>query len=261
MTESPSVIWQMDEGVAIVRLNRPERLNALTLEMLDRLRNTLGEAVAAGARAILVTGEGRAFCSGADLASREDRLTERDLGDAVRTHYNPLTQTFAALQVPVVTAVNGAAAGAGVSIALSGDIVVAARSSYLLLAFANIGLVPDAGASWLIGKTAGRLKLLEMALLGERLSANAALDAGLVTRVADDDTLLETAIALARKLAAMPTVALGLIRKQAAVALTGTLSDLLEVEAVHQGRAADTRDFREGVAAFLDKRKPSFTGQ
>ncbi len=201
MTESPSVIWQIDEGVAIVRLNRPERLNALTLEMLDRLRHTLDEVVAAGARAILVTGEGRAFCSGADLASSEDRLTKRDLGDAVRAHYNPLAQTFAALQVPVVTAVNGAAAGAGVSIALSGDIVVAARSSYLLLAFANIGLVPDAGATWLIG------------------------------------------------------------RSQAAVALSGTLSDLLEVEAVHQRRAADTSDFREGVAAFLDKRKPSFTGQ
>ncbi|APR51052.1 2-(1,2-epoxy-1,2-dihydrophenyl)acetyl-CoA isomerase [Sphingomonas koreensis] len=261
MTESPSVIWQIDEGVAIVRLNRPERLNALTLEMLDRLRYTLDQVVAAGARAILVTGEGRAFCSGADLASSEDGLTERDLGDAVRAHYNPLTQTFAALQVPVVTAVNGAAAGAGVSIALSGDIVVAARSSYLLLAFANIGLVPDAGATWLIGKSAGRLKLLEMALLGERLSADAALDAGLVTRVADDDVLLETAMALARKLAAMPTVALGLIRTQAAVALSGTLSDLLEVEAAHQGRAADTSDFREGVAAFLDKRKPSFTGQ
>lgn len=261
MVEAPSVLWEMQAGVAVLRLNRPDRLNALTLELLHRLRLTLIEAVEKGARAVLVTGEGRAFCSGADLAASQAGTGDRNLGDALRTHYNPLTETFAALPVPVVTALNGAAAGAGVSIALSGDIVVAARSSYLLLAFANIGLVPDAGATWLIGKAAGRAKLLEMALLGERLSAEAALDAGLITRVVDDDALLSTAMELARKLAEMPTVALGLIRKQSAVALTGTLSELLEIEAEHQRLAAKTEDFREGVAAFMQKRKPSFSGR
>ncbi|WP_448661044.1 enoyl-CoA hydratase-related protein [Sphingomonas sp. CJ20] len=261
MSEAPSVRWDMDESVAIVRLNRPERLNALTPEMLDTLRHTLVAAVGDGARAILLTGEGRAFCAGADLTASQASMGRRDLGDSLRDHYNPLTRTFAELPVPVVTAINGAAAGAGVSIALSGDIIVAARSSYLLLAFANIGLVPDAGATWLIAKAAGRAKLLEMALLGERLPAEEALEAGLVTRVVDDEMVFGTALTLARKLAAMPTVALGLIRKQVRVALTGGLDELLEVEADHQAIAASTADFREGVAAFLQKRAPSFTGQ
>ncbi len=259
--EAPSIVWALDGDVAVVRLNRPDRLNALTAEMLDLWRATLGEAVAAGARAVLVTGEGRAFCAGADLAASAAAMAQRDLSDSLRDHYNPLTRAYAELPVPVVTAINGAAAGAGAAFALAGDIVVAARSSYLLLAFANIGLVPDAGATWLIGKAAGRAKLLEMALLGERLSAEDALAAGLVTRVVDDAALFDTALGLARKLAAMPTVAMGLIRKQVAVALTGTLDELLEVEADHQALAASTQDFREGVAAFLQKRPAVFTGR
>ncbi|MFZ5747734.1 MAG: enoyl-CoA hydratase-related protein [Pseudomonadota bacterium] len=261
MSESPSVLCERDGNVAVVRLNRPDRLNALTAELLDRMRATLIEAADSGARAIVVTGEGRAFCSGADLAASAAAMGTRDLGQSLRDHYNPLSEAFAASPVPVVTALNGPAAGAGVSIALSGDIVVAARSSYLLLAFANIGLVPDAGATWLIAKAAGRAKLLEMALLGERLSAQAALDAGLVTRVVDDGEVFDTAMALARKLAAMPTVALGLIRKQAMVALTGTLTELLEVEAQHQALAARTHDFAEGVTAFLEKRPAVFEGR
>lgn len=261
MSDAPSVLCERDGDVAVIRLNRPERLNALTPEMLDRLRATLIEAADAGARAIVVTGEGRAFCSGADLAASAAGMGVRDLGQSLRDHYNPLTEAYAASPVPVVTALNGPAAGAGVSIALSGDIIVAGRSCYLLLAFANIGLVPDAGATWLIGKAAGRARLLEMALLGERLPAEAALDAGLVTRVVDDGAVFDTAMALARKLAAMPTVALGLIRKQAMVALTGTLSELLDVEAEHQSAASRTRDFAEGVTAFLEKRPARFEGR
>jgi 2-(1,2-epoxy-1,2-dihydrophenyl)acetyl-CoA isomerase len=255
------VLLEMDGQVAIVRLNRPDRLNAVTPAMLDLLSETLLEAVGQGARAVLVTGEGRAFCSGADLAASSAGMGVRDPGEMLRAHYNPMAETFAALPVPVVTAVNGAAAGAGASIALLGDIVVMARSAYLLLAFANIGLVPDAGATWLIAKSAGRAKALEMALLGERMSAEDARDAGMVARVVDDEALMEEAMAVARKLAAMPTKALGMIRKQVAAALTGTLSSTLEVEAGHQSAAARTEDFREGVAAFLQKRKAEFTGK
>ncbi|ODP38465.1 enoyl-CoA hydratase-related protein [Sphingomonas turrisvirgatae] len=259
MDAAPSILSAIERGVAVVRLNRPHRLNALTLEMLDRLRRTLTEAVDAGARAVLVAGEGRAFCSGADLSP--DEGLEGKANEAVRTHYNPLMRALADLPIPVVTAINGAAAGAGASIALAGDIVVAARSSYLLLAFANIGLVPDAGATWLVAKAAGRAKLLEMALLGERLEAADALEAGLVARVGDDAALHDTAIAYAVRLAAMPTVAMGLIRKQAAAALSGPLDQVLEIEAAHQAIAAATDDFTEGLAAFADKRPPVFRGR
>ena len=255
------VLFEMQGQVAVVRLNRPDRLNALTPELLDLLRETLNRAVAEGARAVLLTGEGRAFCSGADLAARASGGTVLEPGENLRTHYNPLAETFAALPIPVVTAVNGAAAGAGASLALLGDIVVMARSSYLLLAFANIGLVPDAGVTWLIAKSAGRAKALEMALLGERMSAEDARDAGMVSRVVDDEKLMDEAMGVAAKLASMPTKALGMIRKQVAMALTGTLSSTLEVEADHQSAAAKTADFQEGVAAFLMKRKAEFTGQ
>lgn len=254
------VLFEMDGQVAVLRLNRPERLNAITPDMLDLLRETLNRAVAEGARAVLLTGEGRAFCAGADLAARSaGEMLEP--GENLRTHYNPVAETFADLPIPIVTAVNGAAAGAGASLALLGDIVVMARSAYLLLAFANIGLVPDAGVTWLVAKSAGRAKALEMALLGERMSAEDAQAAGMVSRVVDDAALMDEAMAVARKLASMPTKALGMIRKQVAAALTGTLSSTLEVEADHQSAAARTEDFREGVTAFLQKRKAEFTGQ
>ena len=184
-----------------------------------------------------------------------------DLGAILDAHYNPLARVIADLPVPLVTAVNGPAVGAGMGFALSGDIVVAARSAYFMLAFANIGLVPDAGATWLIAKAAGRAKVLEMALLGEKLAAHDAKEAGLVTQVVDESAVFGTAMHYARRLAAMPTVALGLIRKQIKAALSGTLEETLALEAEHQSLAARSQDFQEGVAAFLQKRKPEFKGR
>lgn len=254
------VLFTMEGQVAVLRLNRPDRLNALTPDLLDLLRETLDRAVAEGARAVLLTGEGRAFCSGADLTGRSSGGVVLEPGDNLRAHYHPVVETIAALPIPIVTAINGAAAGAGASLALLGDIVVMARSSYLLLAFANIGLVPDAGVTWLVAKSAGRAKALEMALLGERMTAEDARDAGMVSRVVDDETLMDEAMGVAAKLASMPTKALGMIRKQVAAALSGTLTSTLEVEAAHQSAAAKTADFQEGVAAFLMKRKAEFTG-
>lgn len=251
------VLYERDGDVAVIRLNRPDELNAVTMEMLDELTATFARAVADGARAVLLTGAGRAFCAGASLKGNR----AGDPGDRLRNHYNPLQQAMADLPVPIVSAINGPAAGAGAAIALGGDIVVAARSSYLLLAFANIGLVPDAGATWLIAKAAGRAKVLEMALLGEKLPAEQALEAGLVTRVVEDDALFDTAMDYARRLAAKPTIALGLIRKQVKAALAGTLEETLEIEAQHQSIAGATHDFREGVTAFLEKRKPEFKGK
>ncbi len=258
-----TVLYALENGVATIRLNRPDRLNAVTLDMLDLVRASLLRAVNEGARAVLLTGEGRGFCSGAELAGRaaSDGSTSIDPSDNLEYHYNPLAETLSKLPIPVVTAINGPAAGAGVGIALGGDIVVMAKSAYLLLAFSNIGLVPDCGATWLVAKSAGRAKALEMALLGEKMSADDALDAGLVARVAEDDALLETAQALAAKLAAKPTIALGLIRAQIKAALTSTLSETLSVETAHQRIAGKSEDFREGVMAFLTKRKPEFKGK
>lgn len=253
-----SILYSREGDVAILKLNRPDELNAVTLDMLDLLAATLKRAADEGARAVLLTGEGRGFCAGASL---KDSGRGGDPGDRLRNHYNPVQQAMADLPIPIVSAINGAAAGAGASLALGADIIIAARSSYLLLAFANIGLVPDAGATWLIAKAAGRAKVLEMALLGERLSAEAALEAGLVTRVVEDDELLDVAMGYATRLAAMPTVALGLIRAQVKAALSSTLEESLELEAYNQSLAGKSEDFQEGVAAFLMKRKAAFKGR
>lgn len=252
------ILTSRDGDVAVIRLNRPGELNAVTLDMLDQMAIAFVNAAESGARAVVITGEGRAFCAGAALGGGK---VGQDLGANLRQHYNPVAKAMADLPIPIVSAVNGPAAGAGVSYALAADLVIAARSAYFLLAFANIGLVPDAGATWLIGKGAGRAKLLEMALLGERLSAQEALEAGLVTRVVDDAVVFETALQFAHKLAAKPTLALGLIRRQVKSALAGTLEETLAMEADHQAQAGASSDFREGVAAFLEKRKPLFTGR
>lgn len=253
-----SILLSHDQNVAIIRLNRPDRLNALTTDLLSKLLLALDQAVGDGARAILITGEGRAFCSGADLAGEGGIVA--DLGETLEAWYHPLMMRLAALDIPVVSAVNGPAVGAGVALALAADIVMMARSAYLQLGFVNIGLVPDAGATWLIAKSAGRAKALEMALLGERMSAQDARDCGLVTRVVDDEALFDEALAIAQRLAEGPSVAIGLIRKQVAAALNLTQAETLALEASNQSEAGRTADFREGVTAFREKRPPTFKG-
>lgn len=211
-----------------------------------------------GARAILITGEGRAFCSGADLAGEGGIVA--DLGETLEAWYHPLMMRLAALDIPVISAINGPAVGAGVALALAADIVMMARSAYLQLGFVNIGLVPDAGATWLIAKSAGRAKALEMTLLGERMSAQDAQDCGLVARVVDDEALFDEALAIAQRLGEGPSVAIGLIRKQVAAALNLTQAETLALEASNQREAGRTADFREGVTAFREKRPPTFKG-
>lgn len=254
-----TILYSLDNSVATIRLNRADRLNAVTPDMLALLRDTLWRAADEGARAVLLTGEGRGFCSGAELAGRDDGPL--DLGASIERGYNPVAEALSKLPIPIVTAVNGPAAGAGAAIALGGDIVVMAQSAYLLLAFSNIGLVPDCGATWLVAKSAGRAKALEMALLGEKMSAQEAKDAGLVARVVDDEALMNTAQEIAARLAAKPTLALGMIRAQVKAALNSTLSETLSIEATNQRKAGHSADFHEGVAAFLQKRAPEFKGK
>jgi 2-(1,2-epoxy-1,2-dihydrophenyl)acetyl-CoA isomerase len=256
-----SVRLTLEGNVAILTLARPDRLNALTPALLAEAMAAIDEALAAGAKALIVTGEGRAFCSGADLRGGLAEHPSDDTGDLIEKAFNPFVRKFAELDIPVVTAVNGAAAGGGCALALLGDISVMARSAYLLLAFVNIGLVPDMGATWLVAKSAGRAKALEMALLGEKMGAEEALAAGLVTRVVDDAQVLDEARAIARKLAAGPTVALGLMRKQVASALALDLNATLDLERDNQARTGRTQDFKEAIAAFIQKRVPVFKGQ
>ncbi|GAA4212843.1 2-(1,2-epoxy-1,2-dihydrophenyl)acetyl-CoA isomerase PaaG [Sphingomonas endophytica] len=256
-----TITFDLTDRVATLAIDRPARMNALTPRVFAELTAAIDAALEQGARAIVLTGTGGAFCSGADLVGDGSAPMPRDLGESLDTSYNPFVRKVAALDVPFLTAINGPAVGAGLGLALLGDISVMARSAYVLLAFVNIGLVPDAGATWLVAKAAGRTKALEMALLGERVSAEEALAAGLVTRVVDDEQVLGQTQQLAAKLAAGPSVAIGMIRKQVAAALSLDLDQSLAVERENQTRAGHTRDFAEAVRAFGEKRKPVFEGR
>ena len=180
---------------------------------------------------------------------------------ALERHFNPLVEAIFALDIPVVAAVNGPAAGAGCSLALAADIVVAARSAYFLQAFVNIGLVPDAGATWLLPRLAGRARAMEMMMLGERISAEQAASWGMISRVVPDEDLESEAVALATRLAQGPTVALGLIRKMARDSAQLSLTEALDSERAAQREAGNSRDFKAAIFAFLEKRQPRFEGR
>ena len=246
-------------AVATITLNRPDSLNALNSAMLDELREAVESLPGSGARALLLAGEGRGFSSGADLASGGG--LPDDVGAALEAHFNPLIEALFACPLPVVAAVNGPCAGAGCSLALAADIVVAGRSAYFLQAFINIGLIPDAGATWLLPRLAGRARAMEMMMLGERIPAGQALDWGLIARVVEDEDLASEAVALATRLAQGPTAAYGLLRRLARDAEQSALTEALAAERVAQRDAGRTEDFKGAVIAFLQKRQPRFDGK
>ncbi|MFL6844547.1 MAG: enoyl-CoA hydratase-related protein [Allosphingosinicella sp.] len=252
-------IEQSPAAVATVTIARPDRLNALSAQTVDELRAAVEETGRSGARCLLLTGEGRGFSSGADLATGGG--LPDDVGASLEKHFNPLLEALFALPIPVVAAVNGPCAGAGCSLALAADIVVAARSAYFLQAFVNIGLIPDAGATWLLPRLAGRARAMEMMMLGERIPAEKALEWGMIARVVEDEALASEAEALATRLAQGPTVALGLIRKLAREAGHSALSDALGAERAAQREAGRSEDFKSGVAAFLQKQPARFEGR
>src|SRR5215210_2378424 len=224
-------------AVATITIARPDRLNALSGETVDELRAAVEEAGRSGARCLLLAGEGRGFSSGADLASGDG--PPDDVGASLEKHFNPLIEAVFALPIPVVAAVNGPCAGAGCSLAFAADLVVAARSAYFLQAFVNIGLIPDAGATWLLPRLAGRARAMEMMMLGERVPAEQALEWGLISRVVEEEALASEAAALAARLAQGPTVALGLIRRLAREAGHIPLSEALAAERVAQREAGE----------------------
>ena len=254
-------------GVATLTLNDPGTLNAAGLDLADELGHAF-RSLAAGnvkARAVIVTGEGRGFCSGANLsgggaAGRElDVDGKPDAGRALETTYNPLINLMRDFPLPIVTAVNGAAAGVGCSIALMGDIIVAGESAYFLQAFRRIGLVPDGGSTYLLPRAIGRARAMEMALLGEKVSAKTALEWGMINRCVPDAELMATATELAGQLASGPK-SLALIRKLMWESLDNDWTAQLHEERMGQRIAGKTDDFIEGVSAFLQKRQASFKG-
>ena len=250
-----------DSGLLTLTLNRPDRLNALSTEMREAMLAELSaELHAPSVRAVLITGSGRGFCSGADLEldtilARREHIETQILGGI-----NRVVQAFRDLPIPVVAAVNGPAAGAGFSMVLASDIVIAAKSAKFHLSFARIGAVLDGGASSLLTHRIGASRTTALAMLGGSMDAETAKDWGLVHEVTDDEALLETATALAKRLAAGPTVALGLIKREIAAAQSTSLDDTLRLEAACQSKAFNTKDFEEGVRAFGENRRPNFLG-
>jgi 2-(1,2-epoxy-1,2-dihydrophenyl)acetyl-CoA isomerase len=257
------ILVDIRDGYRVVTLNRPQRLNAFTIPMHQVLAKAVAEADAdAACRALLLTGAGRAFCSGQDLNERV--LPSGDVvvpGEALEKYYNPLVLKLRALPFPVICAVNGIAAGAGLNIALACDIVLAARSATFTQVFARIGLVPDAGGTWLLPRLVGQARARGLALLAEPLSAEDAEDWGLIWKTVDDDALMAEAERLCAHFAQGPTVGFGLIKRALDAAEDNDLAAQLDLERQLQREAGSTADYKEAVRAFLGKRKPTFTGK
>jgi 2-(1,2-epoxy-1,2-dihydrophenyl)acetyl-CoA isomerase len=257
------IIFSLEGGIARITLNRPDRLNSFNADMHLELRDALSRTRDGHARVLLLTGAGRGFCAGQDLADRNVSAGSDpvDLGYTIETWYRPLILTLRALEMPVICAVNGVAAGAGASIALACDIVIAARSASFIQAFCKLGLVPDAGGTWVLPRLVGTARAMGLAMLGDKLSAEQAAAWGLIWKCVDDDQLMTEADKLAVHFSTAPTK--GLARtKQAIYASSGnSLEQQLELERASQQELGFGHDYREGVAAFMEKRSPNFTGE
>ncbi|MBM3526530.1 MAG: 2-(1,2-epoxy-1,2-dihydrophenyl)acetyl-CoA isomerase [Alphaproteobacteria bacterium] len=262
MQQEP-VLVERRPGYRIVTLNRPERLNAFNETMQIALAAAVAEAEGdPDCRALMLTGAGRAFSSGQDLSERVKPSGEIVVpGEALEKYYNPLVRKLRALPFPVVAAVNGPAAGASCNIALACDIVLAARSATFLQAFARLGIIPDAGGTWLLPRLVGQARARGLALLAEPLGAEQAEQWGLIWKAVDDDKLMPEAVQLCERFATGPTVGLGMIKRALDASEDNDLATQLDLERRLQREAGSTPDYGEGVRAFLEKRKPRFSGK
>jgi 2-(1,2-epoxy-1,2-dihydrophenyl)acetyl-CoA isomerase len=252
-------------GVARLTLNRPDKMNSFNAAMHAELRDALDHVQSQSTvRVLVLTGAGRGFCAGQDLADAEVRFapgeTPPDLGDVVERHYKPLVMRLANLRVPTIAAVNGVAAGAGASLALACDMVVATQSASFMLPFARIGLIPDTACSWLVPQRLGQARALGLAMTGNKLPAAKAAEWGLIWEAVADEAFAASIEALAQQLAAMPTRALVRTRQAMQAGRTNTLEQQLTLEGLYMRELGRSNDYVEGVAAFLDKRPARFTG-
>ena len=255
-----TIDFKADGPIARITLNRPDRLNSFTVQMHEELRDALAKL--GDSRVVVLTGAGRGFCAGQDLNDRAVAPGQAiDLGETVEQCWNPLVRTLTSLPQPVIARVNGVAAGAGANIALACDIVVAARSAKFIQSFSAIGLIPDSGGTWALPRLLGQARALGLALTGEPLPAEKAEQWGMIWKAVDDEALDAEVDALARRLAALPPLGLVAIKEMIRSSWGHTLDEELGLQRDAMRRLGFTDDYREGVAAFLEKREPKFTGR
>ncbi|TDQ54752.1 enoyl-CoA hydratase-related protein [Actinorugispora endophytica] len=263
MPDTDSIRYELADGVATITLNRPGSMNSLTTEAKESLLAAVERARSdSAARAVLITGAGRAFCAGQDLTEHAGALGNNEgLNGTVRKHYNPIVLALTRMPKPVVAAVNGAAAGAGAALAFACDLRIASSKASFLMAFANVGLGADSGASWTLPRLVGHARAMEMLLLAEPVKAARALEIGLVNQVVEPEELDRTARGLAERLAAGPTVAYSAIKAEVGFGSALDLENALEIEAKLQDQCVDTADHLNATLAFLEKQTPSFEGR
>ena len=255
-----TIDFKADGPIARITLNRPDRLNSFTAQMHEELRDALGNL--GDCRVVILTGAGRGFCAGQVLNDRAVAPGEAvDLGVTVETFWNPLIRTLTSMPQPVIARVNGVAAGAGANIAFACDIVIAAKSAKFIESFSAIGLIPDSGGTWHLPRLAGQARALGLALTGEPLPADKAAEWGMIWKAVDDDALDAETDALANKLASLPPLGLAATKEMIRSSWQYSLDEELDRQAGAMRRLGFTEDYREGVAAFLEKRKPNFTGR